>query len=106
MTEKYWNWSDWTAQSSAHQCLLEFLTLDIQNSPEWVTHILTQIAAIETGEISSWTRSGNAYHLTFSPQNVTIENMVLASEPPETISLEEFKAAVLAWQHQITTNPV
>ncbi len=101
-----WNWSDWTAQSSAHQRLLEFLTLDIQNSPEWVNRLLTQIAAIETGEISTWTRSGNAYHLTFSPQNVTIETMAVASEPPETISLEEFKAAVLAWQHQIETNPI
>lgn len=101
MTEKYWNWSDWTAQSSAHSRVLEFLTLDIQNSPEWLHHILTQIAAIETGEISTWTRSGNAYHLTFSPQNVTIETMAEASELPETISLQEFKAAILAWQHQI-----
>ncbi|HIK09541.1 MAG TPA: YacL family protein [Oscillatoriaceae cyanobacterium M33_DOE_052] len=105
MPAESWNWSDWTAQSSAHQCLLEFLTLDIQNSPEWVQHLLTQIAALETGEITTWTRSGNAYHLTFSPQNVTIENMAGATEPIETISLQEFKAAVLAWQHQIETNP-
>ncbi|WP_254563728.1 YacL family protein [Oscillatoria sp. HE19RPO] len=101
MTEKACNEVDWFDQSSAHRRVLEFLTLDIQNSPEWVQQLLDQIAALETGELQEWTRSGNAYYLIFSPQTVTLENLLVDAEPIETISLQEFKEAVLRWQEQL-----
>ncbi|MBO0351770.1 hypothetical protein J0895_22345 [Phormidium pseudopriestleyi FRX01] len=101
MTETAWNEADWFDQSSAHRRVLEFLTLDIQNSQEWVQQLLDQIAALETGKICEWTRSGNAYYLIFSPATVTIENLLVEEEPIETISLQEFKEAVLKWQEQL-----
>jgi hypothetical protein len=101
MTEQAWNEAAWFDQSSAHRRVLEFLTLDIQNSQEWVQELLDKIAALETGQICEWTRSGNAYYLIFSPQTVTIENLLVDGEPIETISLQEFKEAVLRWQEQL-----
>ncbi|AFY85242.1 YacL family protein [Oscillatoria acuminata] len=101
MTEKACNEADWFDQSNAHRRVLEFLTLDIQNSQEWVQQLLDKIAALETGAINEWTRSGNAYYLIFSPQTVTIENLLVDGEPIETISLQEFKEAVLIWQEQL-----
>lgn len=101
MTEKACNEADWFDQSNAHRRVLEFLTLDIQNSQEWVEQLLYKIAALETGTIKEWTRSGNAYYLIFSPQTVTIENLLVEAEPIETISLSEFKEAVLRWQYDL-----
>lgn len=101
MTEKNWSWSEWVDRSPAHRRVLEFLTLDVQNSLEWVEDILAKIEALETGKISEWTRSGNAYSLEFSPETVTIETIAKDGEPIETISLTEFKQAVLAWQEKI-----
>lgn len=101
MTEKAWNEADWFDQSSAHRRVLEFLTLDIQNSQEWVQQLLDKIEALETGKICEWTRSGNSYYLIFSPQTVTIENLLVEGEPIETIALSEFKQAVLRWQSDL-----
>lgn len=101
MTEKACNEVDWFDQSNAHRRVLEFLTLDIQNSQEWVEQLLAKIAALETEEIKEWTRSGNAYYLIFSPQTVTLENLLVDGEPIETISLQDFKEAVLRWQEQL-----
>jgi hypothetical protein len=101
MTEKVGNEADWFEQSNAHRRVLEFLTLDIQNSQEWVQQLLDKIAALETGNIKEWTRSGNVYYLIFSPHIVTVENLLLDAEPIETISLHEFKEAVLIWQDQL-----
>ncbi|MCT7956540.1 hypothetical protein [Laspinema palackyanum] len=101
MIEQPCNETDWFDQSSAHRRVLEFLTLDIQNSQEWVNQLLDKIAALETGKIGEWTRSGNAYYLIFSPHTVTIENLLIDAEPIETISLPEFKEAVLKWQDEI-----
>ena len=101
MTEKAGNEVDWFDQSNAHRRVLEFLTLDIQNSQEWVEQLLDKIEALETEEIKEWTRSGNAYYLIFSPQTVTIENLLVEGEPIESISLQEFKEAVLKWQEQL-----
>lgn len=101
MTEKAGNEVDWFDQSNAHRRVLEFLTLDIQNSQEWGEQLLDKIAGLETGTIKEWTRSGNAYYLIFSPQTVTIENLLMDGEPIETISLQEFKEAVLIWQEQL-----
>ncbi|MCT7992995.1 YacL family protein [Laspinema olomoucense] len=101
MTEQAWNETDWFDQSNAHRRVLEFLTLDIQNSQEWVNQLLDKIEALETGKICEWTRSGNAYYLILSPQTVTIENLLVDAEPIETISLSQFKEAVLRWQDQL-----
>jgi hypothetical protein len=101
MTETAWNEADWFDQSSAHRRVLEFLTLDIQNSPEWVQELLDKITDLEAGEICEWTRSGNAYYLIFSPQTVTIENLLIEGEPIETIALSEFKEAILRWQSDL-----
>jgi uncharacterized protein YacL (UPF0231 family) len=81
--------------------LVEFLTLEVQNSLEWVREILAKIDALESGEISQWTRLGNAYHVTLSPERVTLENLAMETEPIEEISLSEFKEAAIGWQHQI-----
>lgn len=101
MTEQAGNETDWFDQSNAHRRVLEFLTLDIQNSQQWVQDLLDKVAALETGEIGEWTRSGNAYYLIFSPHTVTIENLLVDGETIETISLQEFKEAVLRWQEQL-----
>lgn len=101
MSEQACNETDWFEQSNAHRRVLEFLTLDIQNSQEWVEQLLEKIAALETGTIKEWTRSGNAYYLIFSPQTVTLENLLVETEPIETIALSEFKEAVLRWQEQV-----
>lgn len=105
MVETGWNWLQWVERSSAHRRVLEFLNLDIQNSPEWGRELLAKVEALETGEVSEWTRSGNAYCLSLSPHTATIENLLNDEETIETIALWEFKEAVSAWQHQLERSP-
>lgn len=99
--ETNWDWSEWKQQSNAHRLVVEFLTLDVQDNCEYIRHICNQIAALENGEIADCICSGNAYYVSLSPQNVTIENLIIDDEPIETISLNEFKQAILCWQDKL-----
>ncbi len=96
-TKTPWDWSVWTQSSPAHRRVLEFLTLDLQNSPESVQELLQAIAAVETGQQPQYTRSGNAYYVQISLEQVSIENLLIDDESVEAIPLDEFKGAVLAW---------
>ncbi|WP_159783566.1 hypothetical protein [Sodalinema gerasimenkoae] len=93
-----WNGSEWGRRSDAHRRVMEFLTLDVQDNHDYIKHLHNQIKALETGTISDCICSGNAYYLRLSPQTVTIENLIVDDDPIETISLHEFKEAILGWQ--------
>ena len=90
------NGSEWQDKSPAHRRVVEFLTLDIQNSPEAARQLYEHIHAVETGQQPRYSRSGNAYYVSVSPQEVSIENLIIEDEPIETLSLQEFKQIVLA----------
>lgn len=96
-----WDWSEWQKQSNARRRVIEFLTLDVQDNSDYIQHICHQIEALETGKITDSICSGNAYYVSLYPQNVTIENLVIDDEPIETISLHEFKEAILGWQEKL-----
>lgn len=96
-----WDGSEWERKSKAHRRVLEFLTLDVQDNLDYLTHLCNQINALEAGKISDCVCSGNAYYVSLLPQTVTIENLIIEDEPIETISLHEFKEAILGWQKKL-----
>ena len=77
--------------------------MDIQSSPEAAQDLLEKIAAVRTGNPSSWERLGNAYCLSIFPDHVVIEEDY--SDEPGTscqVELPLFVTAVQAWLQVIT----
>ncbi len=81
--------------------IAEFLTIDIQQSPEWAQELLDKIEAIQVGTLPKWERNGNAFYLELSADGAAIEDVVDETSPIQTVSLDEFRAAVLAWRERI-----
>ena len=97
MSETPFNWSGQRSQDPAHRRVAEFLTIDIQQSPQWARELMEKIEAIEAGELDSWERNGNAFYLELSPDGAAIEDAVDETSAIQRVSLDEFRAAVLAW---------
>ena len=57
--------------------------------------------AIATGKLDRWERNGNAFYLELSADGAAIEDVVDETSPIQTVSLDEFRAAVLAWRERI-----
>jgi hypothetical protein len=90
-------WQDRRSPDPAHDRVIEFLVMDIQNSPEWATDLLTQIEAVQSGALSHWQRLGNAFSLELSEQGATLEDLVDETGLTHTVSLKELHSAVTAW---------
>lgn len=98
MSETPFNWPGQRQDEPAHRRVAEFLTIDIQQSPAWTQELIDKIEAIATDKLERWERNGNAFYLELSADGATIEDVVDETSPLETVSLEEFRAAVLAWR--------
>ena len=87
----------------SHDLIIAYLTIDIQKSPQWAEELLQKITTIKSNQISSWERAGNAYCLHLYPDHVEIEDDY-AEESGELVKipLDDFVAAVKAWQKIIT----
>lgn len=101
MSETPFNWPGRREDDPAHRRVAEFLTIDIQQSPEWTQELIDKIEAIATGKLERWERNGNAFYLELSADGAAIEDVVDETSPMQTVSLEEFRAAVLAWRERI-----
>ncbi|HEY9815906.1 MAG TPA: hypothetical protein V6D20_08955 [Candidatus Obscuribacterales bacterium] len=104
MSKLNWNWAEWTANDSARCEVLGFLSLDIQDSLESADQLLTVSSEIEAGHLSTWERSGNAYHLRLEAKGATLNNLVVDDQPLNYLSLSEFKTAVLAWKAKLESD--
>ena len=103
MSETSFNWPGQRSEDPAHRRVVEFLTLDIQNSPEWGRELIEKIEAIEEGKLQEWERNGNAFYLKLSVDGATIEDMIDENSEVKSVSLDEFRAAVLAWMESMET---
>ncbi|MEM8639827.1 MAG: hypothetical protein AAGG51_13575 [Cyanobacteria bacterium P01_G01_bin.54] len=95
-------WPGYRADDPAHQQLRAFLVMDIQQSPAWAQEIVEKIMAVRSQQLGQWQRLGNAYVLNLSLQGAQIEDTV--TESSQTVLLEEFEAALRAWQGWIQHN--
>lgn len=96
------HWSDQQPDNPAHEMLVAFLTMDIQQSQEWATELLNQIEAVKSGQLPQWERLGNAFHLEISNQGVLIRDCVDETSQEQQVSLEELHAATLAWLNSLS----
>lgn len=101
MSETPFNWPGQRSEDPAHRRVDEFLTFDIQQSPEWARELIEKTEAIANGELQTWERNGNAFYLELSADRATIEDTVDETSAVQTVSLDEFRAAVLAWIERI-----
>ncbi len=101
MSQTPFNWAGQREEEPAHRRVAEFLTIDIQQSPQWTQELIDKIEAIATGKLDRWERNGNAFYLELSPDGAAIEDVVDETSPIQTVSLDEFRAAVLAWRERI-----
>lgn len=76
--------------------------MDIQHSPEWAQDLAEKIEAVISGKLDYWERTGNAFHLELSARGASIEDLVDESSPIQTVSLAEFRTAVLTWLQQLS----
>lgn len=88
-------WQGREKNNPAHDMLVAFFVLDIQGNTEWVIELKEKVSALQSGEISSWERIGNAYHLSFSADKVIMEDEV--DDSSYHVSLDEFQAALNAY---------
>ncbi|KOR35429.1 hypothetical protein AM228_18390 [Planktothricoides sp. SR001] len=100
MSKTAFTWPGHRKNDPAHLRLSEFLIMDIQHSPEWARDLLDKITLIQSGSLQTWQRIGNAFCLSLSYEGATIEDLIDESNPPETVLIEEFHQAAIAWlQH-------
>ena len=101
MSQTPFDWPGFSATNPAHRRVREFLVADIQHGPEWARGLAEKIEAVMSGQLSQWERTGNAFHLELSTRGASIEDLVDESSPIQTVSLAEFRTAVLAWLQQL-----
>jgi len=88
-------WQGREKDNPAHDMLVAFFVLDIQHNAEWIAELQEKTTALQTGQLSSWERIGNAYHLIFSAEKVIMEDEV--DDSCYHVSLDEFQAALNAY---------
>ena len=101
MSQTPFEWPGFSATNPAHRRVSEFLVADIQRSPEWARDLADKIEAVMSDKLCQWERTGNAFHLELSARGASIEDLVDESRPIETVSLAEFRTAVLTWLQQL-----
>lgn len=105
MSATNFTWPGRQANDPRHDRLAAFLQMDIQQSPQWCVDLRVKIHEVKSGTRACWERIGNAYRLQLGTAGAWIEDLVDATSAPQTVSLEEFEAAVNAWSNAITPTP-
>lgn len=104
MTESDFTWPGRIQDDPAHDLIIAYLTIDIQQSPRWTEELLQQIELVKSGQIPSWDRTGNAYYLHIYPDYVEIEDdYTEGGSKPLKVKFQDFLMAVKAWQALIQT---
>ncbi len=105
MAEQEWDWQTWADQGPAYGRVWGFLTLDIQNDPGAAIALLAQVERLLANPNQpGFQRSGNAYHLQCDGGGVTLSTLVV-EEPDQHLPLAPFRAALVAWLHDLGTHP-
>jgi hypothetical protein len=97
MAKKTLEWPGRRADDPAHDRIDAFLVLDIQRDRASAEELLGKIAAVRSGALPSWERTGNAHHLRLEHAGAVIEDTVDASSRPQRVSLQDLAAAASAW---------
>ncbi|MDP1559605.1 MAG: hypothetical protein Q8K59_05780 [Nitrosomonas sp.] len=99
MNQSSFTWPGRIQNDPAHDLIVAYLTIDLQKSSKWTEELLQKIREVKSGLVSSWERTGNAYCLHLYPGHIEIEEDY-AEETGGLIkvSLDDFEAAVIAWQ--------
>jgi hypothetical protein len=101
MSDPQFSWPSKGASGCARKRIAAFLVMDIQRSPDWARDLLGKIAAVKTGELPTWERTGNAYRLNLAAAGGRLEDLVDPASSPQDFPLEELEAAVTAWMTAI-----
>ncbi len=102
MSKDSFTWPGRIQGDLAHDLIIAYLTIDIQQSSQWIAELLQQITAVKSGQTSSWERIGNAYCLYLYPDHIEIEEDY-AEEEGDLIKLpiDVFETAAKSWQAYI-----
>jgi len=85
----------------AHDLLVEFLVMDIQRSLASARDLAARIEAVQSRELPTWERVGNAYHLQLSADGAVIKDLVAEGRASVSVPLEELAAAVSGWIEEL-----
>jgi hypothetical protein len=97
MVEAPFHWPGQRDKDPAHERVAAFLVMDIQHSPQWAEELVKQVDAVASGTLPKWERIGNAFRLELSVDGAFIEDLVDETSPAHSVPLDEFRAAVSAW---------
>lgn len=99
MSERDFTWSGRIQGDPAHDLIIAYLTIDIQQSSKWAEELIQQIKMVKSGQIPSWERTGNAYCLRIHPDYVEIEDDYSEGDAKlMKVTFRDFSMAVKAWQ--------
>jgi len=102
MTESDFTWPRRIQGDPAHDLIIAYLTIDIQQSPKWAEELLQHIKMVKSGQMPLWERTGNAYSLRIYPNHVEIEDDYTEDNAKLlNVSLQDFEIAVIAWREFI-----
>ncbi len=101
MADVPFRWLGQREKDPAHERVVAFLVMDIQQSPQWAEELLKQVDAVASGALPTWERIGNAYRLELSANGALIEDLVDETSPAYRVPLAEFRAAVSAWSERL-----
>lgn len=74
-----------------------FLESDLQGSVAAAHEVLRALDDVESGEVASWERTGNAYTLALTPDGATLWNEMDEEAEPYALSLAELRQVVADW---------
>ena len=74
-----------------------FLESDLQGSIASAHEVLRALDAVESGELTDWERTGNAYTLALSAEGATFWNEMDEEAEPYTLSLAQTRQVVADW---------
>ena len=82
-----------------------YLEQDVQSSPATCDELIRVCDEIIEGNRRDWQGIGNAHTVSIADSRVTVENEFSDSAQPCEVSIEDFKAAVLAWKELLRSVP-
>jgi hypothetical protein len=80
-----------------YQAVGWFLEQDIQGSRGTANELLDEIEAVASGRQAGWSGTGNAFHLTLTPEGAEIECLWDEAMPACRVGLADLREAVRGW---------
>ncbi|XOF33136.1 MAG: hypothetical protein ACL93V_14130 [Candidatus Electrothrix sp. YB6] len=96
--KKKFSWSGYTNNDPGHQTLHGFLTLDVQNSPEYALELITNIQAYLNDGKEQCEGTGNGYVFECQPEGLFLDCLYEGDElTPVIVDYQVVLEALKEW---------